>query len=70
MADRVTNRPDECLLLCQRHHKLTYKWKNMMDMLWLFSTNNASPNNYEYGSQSTSPSVPRSPSDVTCEPKL
>jgi hypothetical protein len=22
------------------------KWKNMMDMLWLFSTNNASPNNY------------------------
>src|SRR5262245_17934142 len=28
------------------YRKLTYKWKNMMDMLWLFSTNNASPNNY------------------------
>jgi hypothetical protein len=23
-----------------------YKWKNMMVMLWLFSINNASPNNY------------------------
>jgi hypothetical protein len=23
-----------------------YKWKNMMVMLWLFSINSASPNNY------------------------
>jgi hypothetical protein len=28
------------------YRKLTCKWKNMMDMLWLFSTNNAGPNNY------------------------
>ena len=27
------------------HRKLT-KWKNMMVMLWLFSTNNTSPNIY------------------------
>src|SRR5262245_62674420 len=28
------------------YRKLTYEWKNMMGMLWLFSTNNASPNDY------------------------
>jgi hypothetical protein len=42
----------------------------MMVVLWLFNTNNNTPTIVEYGSQFTSLGVPRSPSDVTCEPKL
>jgi len=42
----------------------------MMVALWLFNANKINPNNVEYGSQFTSLGVPRSPSDVTCEPKL
>jgi hypothetical protein len=43
----------------------------MMVGLWLFNTNNADLNGHvEVGSQATSPGVPRSPSDVTREPKL